>query len=67
MDYKLYHEAVGRMQEMGVSREYMLGWIGGYMHNPKLEEQRVTEAYEAGYEDGENGNTSNFERWVNGK
>jgi hypothetical protein len=52
------------MQTIGVERNYMLGWIGGYMGNPKIEEQRATEAYEAGYEDGENTNTDDFSNWT---
>ena len=66
MDMKLYYESIDRMEKLGVSRDYILGWIGGYMGNPKLEEQRVTEAYEAGYEGGENGTSEGCEKWVNG-
>ena len=36
--------------------DYIIGWQEGYQHAPKLEEQRLTDAYEAGYEDGENNN-----------
>lgn len=64
MDMKAYYQAVGKMEKSGVDREYVQGWIGGYLQNPKREEQRVTEAYEAGYEDGENRETANFEDWV---
>ncbi len=39
--------------------------MGGYLQNPAREEQRVTEAYEAGYNDGSNGNTESAEQWVN--
>lgn len=49
---KVYYDTVDQLEKMGVQRDYLLGWIGGYMQNPKLEEQRMTEAYEAGYEDG---------------
>jgi hypothetical protein len=31
---------------------------------PKREEQRLTEAYEAGYADGEEKTTDNFGNWV---
>ena len=60
-----YYDAVDKMGKMGVSGEYIQGWVGGYLQNPKREEQRVTEAYEAGYEDGENKDQSNFDSWVN--
>ena len=50
MDRKFYYDAVARMQEANADPEYIQGWVGGYMGNPKREEQRITEAYEAGYE-----------------
>ena len=59
-----YYQAVDKMEKLGVSNEYIQGWMGGYLQNPKREEQRVNEAYEAGYEDGENKDTSNFDKWV---
>jgi hypothetical protein len=59
-----YYEAVTKMEQMGVDKEYMQGWIGGYLRNPKREEQRITEAYEAGYEDGEEKSTDNFGNWT---
>lgn len=59
-----YYDSVDKMEEMGVSSEYVQGWIGGYLQNPKREEQRITEAYEAGYEDGENKDRANFGSWV---
>jgi len=55
-----YYEAVTKMEQMGCSEEYIQGWQGGYLQNPKREEQRVTEDYEAGYTDGESKDTSNF-------
>ena len=36
------------------------------MGNPKREEQRITEAYEAGYSAGENGDTEGFDSWRTG-
>jgi len=59
-----YYDAVTKMEEMGVDPEYIQGWEGGYVLNPKREEQRLTEAYEAGYEDGRARTTENFEKWV---
>jgi hypothetical protein len=61
---KKYYNAVTEMENRPVDREYMLGWIGGYLQNPIREEQRVNETYEAGYADGGDGNTSNFAQWV---
>lgn len=59
-----YYDTVSKMEQMSVDNDYLLGWVGGYLHNPMREEQRVNEAYEAGYEDGENNNSDNFEQWV---
>lgn len=59
-----YYDAIDKMEKMGVSAEYIQGWAGGCIQNPKREEQRITEAYDAGYTDGENKDQSNFEKWV---
>lgn len=66
MDRKLYYDAVTRMENANVDPEYIQGWVGGFMGNPKREEQRVTEAYEAGYEAGESGDANGFEAWLSG-
>ena len=59
-----YHDAVVKMEEMKVDAEYIQGWQGGFLHNPEREEQRVTEAYSAGFEDGSEQNMDNFGNWV---
>ncbi len=61
---KTYYDAVSTMEQANVDREYQLGWMGGYLENPMREEQRVTEAYEAGYEAGQNKSTDGFDAWV---
>lgn len=61
---KTYYDAVSKMEQMNVDREYQLGWMGGYLENPMREEQRVTEPYEAGYEDGQNKSTDGFDKWA---
>ena len=61
---KEYYNAVTKMEEAGVDPEYIVGWEGGYVLNPPREEQRVTEAYEAGYEDGKEKNADNFSKWA---
>ena len=55
-----YRDATTKMEEMGVNPEYILGWQGGYLGHPKREEQRVSEAYDAGYDDGKEKSTDNF-------
>ena len=59
-----YYDAVTKMEQAGVDEQYMIGWMEGYLRNPKVEEQRLTEAYEAGYEDGEGKVADNFESWI---
>lgn len=61
-----YYDAVTKMEGLGCSEEYIQGWQAGYLQNPKREEQRVTEEYEAGYADGEAKETSNFDKHVAG-
>ena len=62
MDQK-YYEIISNLERENTQRGYILGWIGGYLHNPQLEEQRVTEAYTAGYADGENRDTAHAGDW----
>ena len=59
-----YRDAITQMEEKGVDPEYVLGWQGGYLGHPEREEQRVTEAYTAGYEDGQEKSTDNMTNWV---
>lgn len=59
-----YYETVSKMEKAGANMEYMNGWMCGYLHNPKREEQRITEAYDAGYEDGQNKSTDNMGNWT---
>ena len=59
-----YRDAVTQMEKMKVQLEYILGWQTGCLRHPLREEQRLTEAYEAGYEDGNTKNTDNFSNWV---
>jgi len=58
-----YYNAVTKMEKEGVDPEYIQGWQGGFLNNPEREEQRVTEAYSAGFEDGKAKNTDNFAKW----
>ncbi|HQU15620.1 MAG: hypothetical protein B7Z66_10820 [Chromatiales bacterium 21-64-14] len=59
-----YYEAITKMEKAGVDPEYIHGWEGGYLHNPKREEQRVNAAYDAGYEDGLVQKADNFSPWL---
>ncbi len=59
-----YRDATTKMEEMQVDPEYLLGWQGGFLGHPKREEQRLTEAYEAGYEDGAAKTSDNFANWL---
>jgi hypothetical protein len=59
-----YRDAITQMEEMNVQAEYLLGWQGGFLGHPLREEQRITEAYQAGYDDGREKSTENFAAWV---
>lgn len=59
-----YRDAITEMEKLGVDPEYILGWQGGFLGHPEREEQRVTDAYSAGYEDGQEKSTDNFSDWV---
>lgn len=59
-----YRNAITEMEKLGVDPEYILGWQGGFLGHPEREEQRVTEAYSAGYEDGQEKSTDNFSKWT---
>lgn len=59
-----YRETTTKMEEMKVNPEYVLGWQGGFLGHPMREEQRLNEAYEAGYQDGSEKSTDNFASWV---
>ena len=49
---------------MGVDPDYLQGWVGGYLGNPQREEQRVSKAYSAGFEDGQNQTTDHAADWA---
>ena len=50
----VYYETIDKLEKMDTNPDYVQGWVGGFLGNPQREEQRVTEAYSAGYEDGQN-------------
>jgi len=58
-----YREAITKMEAANVDPEYVLGWQGGFLGHPEREEQRVTDAYTAGFEDGSAKKTDGFDSW----
>lgn len=60
----MYHATLKKMQEAGASAEYCHGWASGALGNTALEEQRVTDDYTAGYEDGKNGDAEAYKNWI---
>ncbi len=60
----VYHETIDRMEKLGVDPEYINGWASGYLHNPKREEQRINEAYEAGYASGWDKKSDGYATWL---
>jgi len=59
-----YYDATVKMEEAGTDNEFLLGWQCGYLCNPEREEQRITEAYEAGYEAAKEGDADAYKKWV---
>jgi len=60
----LYYETIDRMEKKKVDPDYINGWASGFLHNPKREEQRVSDAYDAGYAHGMEKNSAGFEIWI---
>ncbi len=60
---KSYYETIEKLEKLGVDADYIQGWAGGFLHNPKREEQRLSEAYEAGYADGQSKQTGSAEKF----
>lgn len=60
-----YRDATTKMEEMGVNTDYVIGWQGGFLGHTEREEQRATEAYSAGFEDGGEKSEENFGNWTN--
>jgi hypothetical protein len=58
-----YYESVKKMEEMGVNDNYIQGWVAGFLNNPEIEEQRKTDEYESGYEDGQAHTDENFAKF----
>lgn len=56
---KEYFDTVTKLEKDGIDPEYIQGWQGGYVCNPEREEQRVNDAYSAGFEDGSAHKTDN--------
>ena len=61
---EVYYETIDKMEKANVSRDYVVGWASGFLRNPKREEQRLNDAYEAGYADGEEQNGDNYSEWA---
>ena len=61
---QVYRDTITQMEEKDIDPEYILGWQGGYLGHPEREEQRVTGAYTAGYEDGKEKSTDSMLNWT---
>ncbi|MGV6808960.1 MAG: Alvin_2107 family globule sulfur oxidation protein [bacterium] len=60
-----YYNSTVEMEKAGTDPEFVVGWQCGYLLNPEREEQRVTEAYEAGYEAGKEKDMEAYKEWTN--
>ncbi|HEC13163.1 MAG TPA: hypothetical protein ENI80_07920 [Acidiferrobacteraceae bacterium] len=59
-----YYDQLDKMEKAGINREYIVGWATGFLRSPKVEEQRMTDAYDAGFNDGMDGKTDSFKNWA---
>lgn len=64
MDKAIYQTTLKAMNEAGVNDAYCHGWATAVLDNPALEEQRVTDAYSAGYDHGKEGVTDGYKDWI---
>ena len=60
----MYYETIQKLEKMSVNFEYIQGWASGFLANPRREEQRTNDAYEAGYKDGDANVTNQAEQFV---
>jgi len=59
----LYYDTISSLEKQNISRGYINGWASGFLGNPKIEEQRLTEEWEAGYADGREKTTEQSANW----
>jgi hypothetical protein len=59
-----YRDITTKMEEANTNQDYVIGWQGGYLGHPEREEQRVNDAYNAGYEDGKAKKTDGYSAWA---
>ncbi|MFM2319135.1 MAG: hypothetical protein RLZZ215_1756 [Pseudomonadota bacterium] len=59
-----YYDAVVTMEQAGTDSEFVQGWQNGYLYNPMREEQRLNEAFEAGYAAGKSRDLEAYKEWV---
>ena len=60
----VYYDTIDKMEKEKVNAEYVTGWATGFLRSPKVEEQRITDAYDAGYQDGMDQKTDGFTSWT---
>ena len=58
-----YHTTISQLEAQNVAADYILGWASGYLGNPEIEEQRMTDGWRAGYDDGKEKNTDNADNF----
>jgi hypothetical protein len=59
-----YYDATVKMEAANTQLEFVLGWQCGYLCNPEREEQRITEAYEAGFEAAKESDTEAYKQFA---
>jgi len=59
-----YRDITTKMEDASTKLDYVVGWQTGYLGHPEREEQRVNDAYTAGYEDGQAKKTDGYSAWA---
>ena len=61
---KTYYDFTTKMEQAGVDDEYIQGWQMGYLDMPDREQQRTTDTWSAGKEDGAAKNMDNYTNYI---
>ncbi len=59
-----YRDVTTKMEEANTNLDYIIGWQSGYLGHPEREEQRINDAYTAGYEDGKAKKSDGYSAWA---
>ena len=59
-----YYNTVKQFESDSVDDNYIQGWVAGFLNNPAIEEQRITDAYRSGYDNAKNNNIDDVSDYI---